>query len=153
MNEQQGWLLNGKKDVIWLTKGANKVKFDMVVPTNKGLLFAMYFSWEAEIATAAATDKPQRISIKEAQNKIGHSNEDSTCKTAAKLGIKSLEASWPLAMLALRQRQSKRMFYNKAIMCQQQAQTDEFFWTLLPQRLDRLSQSQTGISLLMRELI
>jgi hypothetical protein len=84
--QKQGWLFNGNEEAIWLTKGKKEVKFDMKVPTNKGLLFAMYFRREAEIV-AAATDKPQQMSIKEAHNKLAHSSEDSTRKTAAELGI------------------------------------------------------------------
>jgi hypothetical protein len=80
-------LLSGDKTAIWLTNADQKETFNMKIPTNKGLLFAMYFKRESEI-TATATDKPKRMSIAEAHNKLGHSNEDATCKTAAELGIK-----------------------------------------------------------------
>jgi hypothetical protein len=41
--QQQGWLLGGNKTAIWLTNKDQKVTFDMMISTNKGLLFAMYF--------------------------------------------------------------------------------------------------------------
>jgi hypothetical protein len=50
--------LGGNKTAIWLTNADQKVTFDMKIPTNKGLLFAMYFKRESEIA-ATATDKPK----------------------------------------------------------------------------------------------
>jgi hypothetical protein len=39
--QQQGWLLGRDKTAIWLTNADQKVTFDMKIPTNKGLLFAM----------------------------------------------------------------------------------------------------------------
>ena len=43
MQKQGCLLLNGNKEAIWLTKETQKVTFDMVIPTNKGQLFALYF--------------------------------------------------------------------------------------------------------------
>jgi hypothetical protein len=63
------------------------VPFDMVIPTNKGLLFALYFKRGAEIAGAVPYLKPQRMSVDEGHNKFGHNDENSTRKIAAELGI------------------------------------------------------------------
>jgi hypothetical protein len=56
-------------------------------PHQQGLLFAMYFKREPEVAAATTDNKPTRMGIMEARNKLGRSNEDSTCRMAAELGI------------------------------------------------------------------
>jgi hypothetical protein len=86
---KQGWLLHGNKEKIWLTKDSQTVTFDMVIPTNKGLLFALYFKREpkTELAAAFINPKPQRMPIEEAHNKFGHGDEASTRRAAAELGI------------------------------------------------------------------
>jgi hypothetical protein len=126
--QQKGWLLNGNKDAIWLTKGANKVKFDLVVPKNKGLLLTMYFCQEAESASAA-TEKPQRMSIKEAHHKLGHSDIDSTCKTAAELGIKITRGLLPPCNTCTAAKAKQKNIPKKVNMCQLQAKTNESCWT------------------------
>jgi hypothetical protein len=85
--QKEGWLLKGNREAIWLTKDDNEVVFDMKVPTNKGLLFAMYFKRGKEIAAAATDSLPRRMPIKKAHAVLGHSDEDSTRRTAAELGI------------------------------------------------------------------
>jgi hypothetical protein len=58
MQKQQGWLLHGGKNKIWLTKDSQTVTFNMVIATNKGLLFALCFKRQSEIAGAAPNLKP-----------------------------------------------------------------------------------------------
>jgi hypothetical protein len=41
--QMNGWKLQGDAKKIWLTKGDHEVVFDIIIPTNKGLLLAMYF--------------------------------------------------------------------------------------------------------------
>jgi hypothetical protein len=50
--QMNGWELHGNDKMIWMTKGEHKVKFNIIVPTNKGLLFAMCFWRKVEIAGA-----------------------------------------------------------------------------------------------------
>jgi hypothetical protein len=59
----------------------------MVIPTNKGLLFAMYFKRGTELTVANTDLKPQQMSIDKAHCKLGHSDENSTRKAAAELSI------------------------------------------------------------------
>jgi hypothetical protein len=59
---KQGWKLTGDKMSIKLAKDTQEMVFDVVVPTTKGLLFAMYFRGNSEIA-GAMTDI-QRMLIK-----------------------------------------------------------------------------------------
>jgi hypothetical protein len=40
----KGWIMGGNKESIWIKKGHNKVVFEMMIPTSKGILFAMYFT-------------------------------------------------------------------------------------------------------------
>jgi hypothetical protein len=75
---------------IWLTKESQMVIFDMVIPANKGLLFALYFKREikTELAAAFIHQNPQPMTIDEAHNKFGHGDKTSTGKVTADLGIK-----------------------------------------------------------------
>jgi hypothetical protein len=45
-----GWILSCNKDSIWIKKGQNKVTFDLMIPTPKGMMYAMYFAGNTEIA-------------------------------------------------------------------------------------------------------
>jgi hypothetical protein len=49
--QKQGWLLHGNSTAIWLAKGANKITFDIIVPTPEGIaVFAIYFNRHPELA-------------------------------------------------------------------------------------------------------
>jgi hypothetical protein len=85
--QKQGWLLHGNKKKIWLMKDSQMVTFDMVIPTNKGLLFTLYFKRGTEIAGAIPNLKPQQMSVDEVHNKFDHSHENSTHKITAEIGI------------------------------------------------------------------
>jgi hypothetical protein len=39
--QNDGWTLGGNADTIWLTKGDIKIKFDIKIPTPKGVIYAM----------------------------------------------------------------------------------------------------------------
>jgi hypothetical protein len=78
---QAGWILGGNTDEIWLTKDG----FDIVIPTPKGVLFAMYIRRNTEVA-GATTDKRQTMTIQQAHDRLAHSGEENTRITAAELG-------------------------------------------------------------------
>jgi hypothetical protein len=46
----KGWIMGGTKNSIWIKKDCNKVTFDLMIPTPKGMMFAMYFACNTEIA-------------------------------------------------------------------------------------------------------
>ena len=37
------WILSAYSKSVWLTKDGNQMLFDIKIPTNKGMLLAMYF--------------------------------------------------------------------------------------------------------------
>jgi hypothetical protein len=83
--QKQGWKLcveipicieNGKGDVI---------KFDIVLPTEKGAIYACKFVCTVEVAMASM-DNMVRLNINMAPCLLGHRNEDSVKKTARELG-------------------------------------------------------------------
>jgi hypothetical protein len=80
----KGWVMGNNKTSIWIEKGRNKVTFDLVIPTPKGMMFAMYFARDVEIA-GAIIDKTQKITIEQAHVRLGHSSEDATRKTCKAL--------------------------------------------------------------------
>ena len=96
--QQEGWNMHGNKEAITMTKGNAKITFDIVIPTAKGAIYAMYFKRGGEVATAATNDaaienaivpatRPIKMSIMQAHSRLGHANEDMTRKTAKALGI------------------------------------------------------------------
>jgi len=51
---KDGWALGADKNALWLTKGNMKINFDIIIPTPKGMIFAMYMKCEGEIAGVSA---------------------------------------------------------------------------------------------------
>jgi hypothetical protein len=96
--QRRGWLLYGDVKKIWLEKVGNKIVFNLMVPTPKGVVYCMYLNRHSEMATpstdtdenatpivAAAT--ATTMSIKQAHAKFAHSNEDDTRKMAKEMDI------------------------------------------------------------------
>jgi hypothetical protein len=96
--QNDGWILGGNADAIWLTKGDIEIKFDIKIPTPKGVLYAMYHERKAEVVAAPMTTTattanadiihtpPKRTTVKKAHDMLGHINEKSVLKTALSLG-------------------------------------------------------------------
>jgi hypothetical protein len=79
--QNDGWTLGGNADAIWLTKGDIEIKFDIKIPTPKGILYAMYHQRNTEIAApttatpgtatiTAAVPTPKRVSVKKAHDML-----------------------------------------------------------------------------------
>jgi hypothetical protein len=91
--QKSGWLLHGDDKAIWLTKGENKITFDIIIPTPEGMVSAMYFNRNEEIAnvnvngTGPTVVAPVTMNIEQAHAKFGHSTEEDARKTAKELGI------------------------------------------------------------------
>lgn len=95
--QQDGWTMIGTKDEIKMTKGQAQIVFDIVIPTAKGAIYAVYFKrnqQSGEVANMAAQDSGQEpykkphMTIMQAHSRFGHANEEATRKTAKHLGIK-----------------------------------------------------------------
>ena len=82
---KKGWLLGGDDKTMWLSKGKQRIEFDIVIPTPKGCIYCVYLRRDTEIA-GAAPDSKVKISIKEAHEWLNHANEDDCRKTAKALG-------------------------------------------------------------------
>jgi hypothetical protein len=80
---KEGWELIGKGNAIMLKKGEHTIKFDIEISMPKGVLYAMYLEREHEVGSVA---KDVKMTIKQAHDKLGHSSEDNTRKTAKQLG-------------------------------------------------------------------
>jgi hypothetical protein len=83
-----GWTMGGdmkKEQAIWIEKDGKTIVFDLMIPTPKGMLFAIYFSREQEIAGAGA-DTTAKMSVQMAHERLGHCGEDLTRKTAKLMG-------------------------------------------------------------------
>jgi hypothetical protein len=79
----QGWTMGGNKDSIWITKGRNKVTFDMQIPTPRGVLYAMYFARDTEVAGAIQDNNT--MTIQQAHERLGHAHEAEIRLTAKAL--------------------------------------------------------------------
>ncbi len=83
----KGWVMGNDTESIWITKGHNKVTFDLKIPTPTGMIYAMYFSRDTEIAGTIQdkTIKPMTMTIQQAHERLGHGSEVATRRTAAVL--------------------------------------------------------------------
>jgi len=54
---KDGWKLHADLKQLWLTKDQNKTVFDIVIPTPKGMLYAMYLKCDVDIAGISADVK------------------------------------------------------------------------------------------------
>lgn len=86
----KGWTMTGDKTGMVLAKGDQGVKFDLIIPTHKGVIYAMYYikrnlAPQDEVA-GIGTTKTVKLNIKRAHEMLGHMSEDMTCKAAKHLG-------------------------------------------------------------------
>jgi hypothetical protein len=80
---KQGWTLGGDQETgITLSKGDQKLTFDIPIETPKGVVYAIYIN-RSEVAAPAL---PTTMSIEKAHHLLGHQSEDATRKTAKSLG-------------------------------------------------------------------
>jgi hypothetical protein len=79
---KQGWTLGGDQETgITLSKGDQKLTFDIPIETPKGVVYAIYLN-RSEVAAPAL---PTTMNIKKAHRLLGHQSEDATRKTAKSL--------------------------------------------------------------------
>jgi hypothetical protein len=80
----------GDYSSITMMKGDMKVCFDIVVPTKKGAICCVYLKREMELAAVAAQGLGPKVTmtIKQAHDRSGHNNEDTTQALAKHMGIK-----------------------------------------------------------------
>jgi hypothetical protein len=84
---KQGWkIVRGDESLIHIENGKGEViNFDIVVPTEKGAIYACKFVRTVEVATASA-ECAMKVNINVAHCLLGRRNEDSAHKTAKELG-------------------------------------------------------------------
>ena len=86
---KQGWKLTGDEELLVITKGENKLVFDIRVQTPRGVLFAFYLKRDiTDKYCLAATDAGTVMLVAEAHVKLGHVGIDCTRKTAKALNWK-----------------------------------------------------------------
>ena len=105
--QTKGWQLGGNKNSMWLEKDNKKIVFDIMLKTEEGVLFAMYFKRDTEIA-GATIDTKTKMSVMTAHEKLGHCSEELTRKTAKALNPKTGRVHETRDAIWL-----KRMFYEK----------------------------------------
>jgi hypothetical protein len=90
--QREGWSLHGDEKCLRLTKGSATITFDILIPTAKGMLYAMYHQHGTEVANAGTTagngpqdTKKTLMSIAKAHDLLGHKSEDTTRRNAKAL--------------------------------------------------------------------
>ena len=92
---KEGWKLSGTAEALILSKGRMTLKFDIVIPTEKGVIFAIYLQPRGEMANVSAV-VPK--TVEKAHALLGHPNVDDVRKTAKHLGWElSKSSSGPCA--------------------------------------------------------
>jgi hypothetical protein len=158
--QNDGWTLGGNADAIWLSKGDIEIKFDIKIPTPKGVLYAMYHQRNTEIAApttttpnaAAATvgaviPTPKRMSVKKAHDMLGHVNEKAVQKTVTALGWELTRGTLGVCG-TLHRSQGKTEKSSKASQCATIYQRRKSY--LLGHRNDK--ENQEGTESLQRKL-
>ena len=82
---QDGWIMSGNKEEITVTKDGMKISFDIVIPTNRGAVYAGCFQRNCQVG-AAAMARTIPISITQAHTLLGHCDKNVTWRSAAALG-------------------------------------------------------------------
>jgi hypothetical protein len=49
----KGQIMGRNRKSIWITKNSKKIFFDILIPTTKGMLFAMYFTQDTKMTNVA----------------------------------------------------------------------------------------------------
>jgi hypothetical protein len=88
-----GWKLGGDTTSFWLSKGNNKVVFDVKIMSKEGSIYAMYMHREGPEVNAIQAEAGQKINIEKAHQLMGHMSEDSTRATAMALGWEIVRGS------------------------------------------------------------
>ena len=88
---KEGWKMTGDTSAIVISKGNQKITFDIRIPTPRGVLYCMYMAREMpqpEVAGAGLDggEKTVRMNIDQAHLKLGHKSEDITREIAKGLG-------------------------------------------------------------------
>jgi hypothetical protein len=58
--------MGGNGESIWIEKDSKKVVFDLTIPIPKGVLFAMYFARDTEVAGAIRDNITKNVTIQQA---------------------------------------------------------------------------------------
>ena len=85
---RNGWSLRGNTNGITATKNDRTIRFDIIVRTSKGQLYACRFRRRREVnaISAGKVRKEVKMNIEQAHSLLGHINEDATRRTAHQLG-------------------------------------------------------------------
>ncbi|KAL7579261.1 hypothetical protein ACA910_011420 [Epithemia clementina (nom. ined.)] len=80
---KEGWTMCGDKNGMWLKDSKMTVRFDIVISTPKGMLFAACLKRLSEVAGVATkketkNEKKMVMTIQQAHDRLGHMSEKNT---------------------------------------------------------------------------
>ena len=85
-----GYVLGGDKAAIWISKGDEKIVFDIKIKMPKGAIFAAFFKRDVgsdNKVAAVVADKKKRINADTAHMLVGHINDVDVQKNVKYLGF------------------------------------------------------------------
>jgi hypothetical protein len=88
-----GWKLGGDEKSLWLSKGDDRVVFDLNIRTKEGCIFAMYMHRDGVEVVALQAETHRKINIEKAHQLLGRMSNDTTRATAKALGWEILGGS------------------------------------------------------------
>ena len=91
---RDGWELHSSGETLWLEKEKARLNFDIVVRTNRGLLFCCYIKRDGPREISGAVSEKAKMSANKAHQLLGHGHEGATRSTAAHLGWQLVKGSW-----------------------------------------------------------
>ena len=87
---EDGSTLGRNKSAIWISKGNQKIIFDIKIKTLKGAIFAAYFKLnlvDGEEVAVVVTDKKKKITADAVHGVVGHMNDANRRKIMKYLGF------------------------------------------------------------------
>ena len=83
-----GWKMTGDEEAIVMRKGGAEIRFDIVIKTERGAIFATYIKRRnaPELQGGMVVQEGSKMNVEKAHDLLGHSNEDTTRTTAKHLG-------------------------------------------------------------------
>jgi hypothetical protein len=86
---KKGWKLNGNEKMMTLTKGKDVIKFDIIVPTAKGMLFCLRIKRQSngEVGAVATNNRVVKVSATKLHALCGHGGEERDRAIAKHLNI------------------------------------------------------------------
>jgi hypothetical protein len=123
---------------MWLSKGNNKVVFDLKIKTKEGCIFVMYMHRDGVEVAALQAETHRKINIDKAHQLLGHMSNDTTRARAEALGWEIMrESMQPCESCAVGKAEQKNV-PRRVNTYRESSQEREFIWTSHQSKVRRI---------------